>query len=211
MAELLLVRHGQASFGAADYDKLSDLGHEQAQALGTYLRRLGWQPDRLVTGTLTRQIETMESMGWDAEIEAHAGFNEYSIDALHYGKQAGQSTTEGRKAYFRALRRIVFDWQLDKLDQTGESWADFVARTQAALEFATDTTARRVLVVSSGGVIGGLVARIMQAPDPMMMELNLQIKNTAITRIVFSGQRRMLQEFNATPHLDATPQRITHS
>ena len=31
MGVLLLVRHGQASLGAADYDQLSELGHRQAQ------------------------------------------------------------------------------------------------------------------------------------------------------------------------------------
>lgn len=211
MAELLLVRHGQASFGADDYDRLSDLGHQQAKALGVHLRALNWVPDRLVTGTLTRQVETIEGLGLTGEVETHAGFNEYSIDAGHYGQQAAASSVDGRKAYFRALRDIVFQWQADTLGQSSESWAEFVARTDAALDFATDTQARRVLVVSSGGVIGGLVARMLQAPDAMMMELNLQIKNAAVTKVVFSGKRRMLQEFNATPHLDLTPEMITHS
>lgn len=211
MAELMLVRHGQASFGAEDYDKLSDLGHQQAEALGTHLRALNWMPDRLVCGTLTRQLETMTGLDLKGEVETHAGFNEYSIDAGHYGQQAAAASADGRKAYFRALRDIVFQWQADTLGQSSESWADFVARGNAALDFATQTKARRVLVVSSGGVIGGLVARMLKAPDAMMMELNLQIKNTAITKFVFSGKRRMLQEFNATPHLDLKPEMITHS
>jgi broad specificity phosphatase PhoE len=31
MGQIYLVRHGQASFGSANYDQLSELGHEQAR------------------------------------------------------------------------------------------------------------------------------------------------------------------------------------
>ena len=41
MGTLYLVRHGQASFGADDYDKLSDLGHRQCVRLGEYFRDKG--------------------------------------------------------------------------------------------------------------------------------------------------------------------------
>ena len=41
MGTLYLVRHGQASFGAADYDNLSELGHRQAVRLGEYWRERG--------------------------------------------------------------------------------------------------------------------------------------------------------------------------
>ena len=34
MGVLLLVRHGQASFGTADYDVLSETGWEQGRLLG---------------------------------------------------------------------------------------------------------------------------------------------------------------------------------
>ncbi|HCT32614.1 MAG TPA: phosphoglycerate mutase, partial [Sulfitobacter sp.] len=66
MGELLVIRHGQASFGADNYDKLSDLGHRQSEAVGQLLRDTGWVPDRTITGTLTRQKETLASMGFEA-------------------------------------------------------------------------------------------------------------------------------------------------
>ena len=49
MSELLVIRHGQASFGQDNYDVLSDLGHRQSKAVGALLREMGWVPDRLVT------------------------------------------------------------------------------------------------------------------------------------------------------------------
>ena len=50
MSSILLVRHGQASFGAADYDNLSDVGHEQSRVLGAALAARGVSPDVVVAG-----------------------------------------------------------------------------------------------------------------------------------------------------------------
>lgn len=214
MAELLVIRHGQASFGAQDYDALSDLGHQQSEVVGRYLRDMGWRPDRLITGSLRRQEDTLNAMGFDQASEMHAGFNEYDFhDLLHskYGGKPPDTVMQDRKTHFRTLRDTVLDWQRDAIDGVQENWADFVGRVAAAKAFAMDTDARRVLVVSSGGVIGQLVASTLQAPSAMMMELNLQIKNASLHRFVFSKGRVMLTEFNATPQFDEKPQLLSYS
>lgn len=207
MAELIVVRHGQAAFGQVNYDQLSDLGHKQAELAGKVLAEMGWVPDRLITGTLERQRDTMTSMGFTGAREEHAGFNEYDFNDLLHARYDGNvpDVVKGeRKTHFRTLRETVFEWQDGGLPSASESWTDFETRVAAALNFATDTEARRVLVVSSGGVIGQLVASAMQAPTRMMMEVNLQIKNASINRFVFSKGRVFVQGFNATPHLDTT-------
>lgn len=214
MAELVVIRHGQASFGAENYDVLSDLGHRQAAAVGRYLQALGWSPDRLVTGTLARQKDTLRAMGFDAKPETHPGFNEYDFHDLLHARFNGvvpDLVQSERKAHFRTLRETVLDWQQDGFDGATESWADFETRVRDARDFATDTQARKVLVVSSGGVIGQLVASTLNAPAVMMMDLNLQVKNSAITRFVFSKGRIMLTEFNATPHFDTAPDLLSFS
>lgn len=203
MAEMVVIRHGQASFGQDNYDVLSDLGRRQATAVGAVLADLGWVPDRLVTGTLIRQKDTLSAMGFDAAPEEHAGFNEYDFHDLLHARFAGNvpDLVKGdRKTHFRALRDTIFEWQDNAFDGAAETWADFSARVEAARVFATDTTAKRVLVVSSGGVIGQLTAAALGAPIRQMMNLNLQIKNSSITRFMFSGSNFSLQEFNATPH-----------
>ncbi|QUJ78279.1 histidine phosphatase family protein [Sulfitobacter albidus] len=207
MAELLVIRHGQASFGAENYDVLSDLGRAQARAAGDWLRQMGWTPDRVLTGTLQRQRDTATEMGFPTE-ETHAGFNEYDFGALldkRFPDGLPHDVAADRRVHFQTLRETVFDWQDDKIPDPYETWAAFEARTQAAMDHATDTDARRVLVVSSGGVIGQLVAATLGAPKRQMMLLNLQIKNSAMTRFVFSKGRASLTEFNATPHF-ATPE-----
>jgi len=204
VAELLVIRHGQASFGQDNYDVLSDLGHAQSAAVGQMLRDGGWVPDRLVTGTLKRQRDTLTSMGFDGgAAEEHAGLNEYDFADLLNARFKGQvpDVVKGdRKTHFRTLRETVFDWQDAAFDGASETYADFAARVEAAREFATDTQAKRVLVISSGGVIGQMTATALGAPARQMMQLNLQIKNTAMTRFMFSGPRFSLHEFNATPH-----------
>lgn len=207
MGELILIRHGQASFGAADYDVLSDLGRRQAGAAGDWLRSMGWTPDRIVTGTLNRQKDTAIAMGFDSAREEHAGFNEYDFTSLLNARlDADLSKIQGedRKAHFRMLRETVFAWQRGEIVDPYETWDAFAARVEAARAFAADTTAKRVLVISSGGVIGQITATSLSAPAQHMMNLNLQIKNASMTRFMFSGNLFSLNEFNATPHF-ATP------
>ncbi len=204
MAELIVIRHGQASFGADNYDKLSDLGVQQSEWAGEALRTAGWIPDRLVTGTLTRQKETLSAMGFSDAPQEHAGFNEYDFFDLLEAKFGGplpEPVRKDRKTHFRTLRETVLDWQNDRLKGVKETWGDFTSRVAAAQAFATEPGAERVLVISSGGVIGQLVASAVQAPPAQMMALNLQVKNTSITRFIFTPRAFFLHEFNAVPHL----------
>ncbi|GAA6198801.1 histidine phosphatase family protein [Aquicoccus sp. SU-CL01552] len=206
MAELLVIRHAQASFGAGDaagYDRLTDLGHRQAEVAGEALRASGWVPDRLITGTLQRQKQTLRSMGFEAAPETHPGWNEYDFHDLLYARFGGDvpdAVVGDRKTHFRTLRETILDWQAGGLASARESWADFSARVEAARAFSTGDAGDRVLVVSSGGAIGQLVAASLEAPPKQMIALNLQIKNTSISRFIFSAQRFFLHEFNTTPH-----------
>ena len=204
MAELIIIRHGQASFGAENYDKLSDLGHVQSALVGKALQTRGWIPDRVVIGGQVRHRETLNGMGFsDAEVDS--GFNEYDFHDLLLARFDGDVPNPilgDRKTHFRSLRETVFEWQAGGLPNATESWLDFTTRIENALTKATRDGAERILVVSSGGVIGQITADTVGGPAKMMMTLNLQIKNTAINKFIISGSKRFLHEFNATPHLD---------
>lgn len=207
MAELLVIRHGQASFGAENYDVLSDLGRAQARAAGEWLKQMGWAPDRVVTGTLNRQIDTATEMGFAPTPETHAGLNEYDFSNLleaRFTDGVPDLVKGDRKVHFRTLRETVFAWQRGEIENPYETWEQFAKRVEAARAFSVDTGVKRVLVVSSGGVIGQMTAASLNAPAAHMMNLNLQIKNAAMTRFMFSGSLFSLNEFNATPHY-ATP------
>ena len=59
---IYLFRHGQASFGAENYDKLSDTGKEQSIRLGKYLMENNIKFDKVYAGTLQHHIELMNML-----------------------------------------------------------------------------------------------------------------------------------------------------
>ena len=94
MGQLILVRHGQASFGAEDYDQLSDLGTRQGHRLGEYWREASQSPERsdalqfdaVLMGSLKRHRQTWEAIAEGARLqmtpEVWPGLNEYDSHAL---------------------------------------------------------------------------------------------------------------------------------
>ena len=82
MAAIYLIRHGQASFGKADYDQLSDKGAQQSQHLGKFWRTLA-SPNKVFTGDLLRHEQTLENFligyqGNKPSTVLHSGFNEFN-------------------------------------------------------------------------------------------------------------------------------------
>lgn len=210
MSEILLIRHGQASFGTADYDRLSPLGHEQARALGAALARHDMVPDALFIGTQRRHRETLAgvapALGLDpAAAESLPGLDEFDTDGLMAAHFAETGAPEGlnrdRRAHFRALRDSVQAWQRDAIADPPERWPDFEARVRSALQRLAGCGARRVLVVSSGGPIARIVTEVLEAPAAQMMRLQLQTRNCAVTRLVVGRSGIYLLGFNEMPHV----------
>ena len=202
MGTLYLVRHGQASFGADDYDQLSALGQAQARRLGEYWREsLGPELrfDAVLTGTLRRQVQTWQGIAEGAALTdtPHtrlAGLNEYDshavIAAIHPEPLPRPDTPERYRAHFRLLRQGLAAWMRGETAPAGmPSYADFVQGVDDALTQARTSGAERVLLVSSGGPIATAVSRVLQAPPEVSIELNL-------------GRRGpMLVTYNTLPHL----------
>ena len=57
-------------------------------------------------------------------------------------------------------------------------------------------------VVSSGGPISTAVAHVLGAPPQAMVELNLRMRNSAVTEFAFTPKRHALITFNTLPHLE---------
>jgi len=207
VSEVLIIRHGQAGFGASGaegYDRLTELGFEQGKHLGNWLRSVSWSPDRIVCGTLIRHHQTLEAMGFPAGAEAHKGWNEYNFFNLLEARFKGgmpEDVKRDRKTHFRALRETLKLWQADELTGADESWTAFSDRVDAAGRSSARPGAERILVVSSGGVIGQTTARVMGTAPERMIDLNLQVRNTSLTRFTVSRDKWFLNEFNSLPHL----------
>ncbi|SEP84693.1 histidine phosphatase family protein [Thalassovita taeanensis] len=212
MPELYVVRHAQASFGAANYDVLSDLGHKQSIALGQALAAQGVRPDAFVIGQQRRHRETFEGiakgMGLDPEdAEIHSGLNEFDFKSLLNARfrhgAAPKNMHTDRTAHFRTLRDTVLAWQRDEITDPPETWAQFTARVEAARQALARQGTKQLLAVSSAGAIGQLVASTLQAPDAQQIKLQLQMKNCAVNRFVYSDHSFYLHGFNETPHINA--------
>ncbi len=213
MAELILVRHGQASFGAADYDKLSELGWRQSRWLGEYFAERGAAFDRVVRGTLRRHAETLtgiaEGLGRALDAAEDARLNEYDSHALldAHLKGAPLPPAGDRRGHFRVLREAMYAWTDGTLagrpgGAAHEPFADFRGRVLAALADLREGRAGRVLVVSSGGPISTILAEVLGMPMRGVVDLNLQTRNTGITELRSAPSRIHCVSFNNVPHLD---------
>ncbi|MDO8275237.1 MAG: histidine phosphatase family protein [Serpentinimonas sp.] len=211
MGTLYLVRHGQASFGADDYDRLSPLGQRQSLRLGEHLRAHGWQPDAVLCGTLRRHAQTWDALalglGGPVPEPLHwPGLNEYDssalIEALHAAPLPSPHTPEGYRQHFRLLRDALRQWMAGVLTPAGmPDYPAFVAGVVAALDHVRQLGQGRVLIVSSGGPIATSVGHLLGTTPETTIELNLRLRNTALTEFEFNPKRHTLLSFNTLPHL----------
>jgi broad specificity phosphatase PhoE len=212
MGTLYLVRHGQASFGADDYDVLSPLGHQQAVRLGEYFKTRGIVFDATLTGSLKRQISTFEGicsgMGTQLEALQWPGLNEYDshavIATVHSGKLEKPTTSEQYRHHFRLLKDGLTQWMNGVVSPHGmPSYSDFVLGVTSALDHVRKTHDGKVLLVSSGGPISTAVGHILGCSPEATIELNLRIRNSSVTELAFTPKRHMLVTYNTLPHLDS--------
>lgn len=229
MAKLHLIRHGQASFGASNYDCLSALGAQQGAWLGHHFAELNFGFDQIVCGAMQRHQQTAQAFieAYQAHPNTDTGsantiainhidarWNEFDFERvvraflLQYPDKT--PAKKDAKHYFPILREALMAWSEGSIcAELPETWEGFQGRVAQALDdFAgmADSQAT-VLVFSSGGAIASAVAQTLNAPVSSLVELNLQIKNTAVTELFVKGQRRFLSGFNASPHLDSPARR----
>ena len=222
MGQLYLVRHGQASFGADDYDVLSERGAAQSRRLGEWLAERGVVADAVLHGGLSRQRDTARhlagSAGWDAPLEADPDWDE--LDFLTVVGTLPGVSTEGldNRGFHRVFQEATARWTSGSHDgDYEETWGQFRTRVEGAFARACERAAgsgATVVAVSSGGVVAALVARLLLAgagaggevaPSAMAAawdRANTVTVNTSYTRVaVGSGGPRLLT-FNEHPHLD---------
>ncbi|GGE43427.1 fructose 2,6-bisphosphatase [Primorskyibacter flagellatus] len=211
MPTLYLIRHGQASFGADNYDKLSAIGHEQSEVLGAWFAAEGIIPDLVAHGSLTRQKETLagilKGMAHEMMAEEHPGLDEFDFGKLLKAKYAAGGEPDGmmtdHKSHFRTLRTTVAEWQRDEIPNPPEMWAEFTGRVDTACRALMREGVETVFAVSSGGAIAQAVSALLETPGVHQTKMQLQMKNTAITRFIYTPRATYFHSFNETPHITA--------
>jgi len=221
MSTLYLIRHGQASFGTDDYDRLSTTGQEQARELGRYFAASGERIDHIYSGSLRRQTETAEiiatALGVPAPpVSIEPAFDEYDSDVIlqtfaksltpeQLAAAGWPELRHDRKKFQFFLERAARAWVEAKIEaEEMTPWLGFHGRISKALEhiMLTHGRSKTLLISTSGGVIGTIVAHVMGLSNHTGIELNWAVHNASITRLFYSSEKISLSMFNALPHLD---------
>ncbi|MFP2898835.1 MULTISPECIES: histidine phosphatase family protein [Corallococcus] len=220
MGALYLIRHGQASFGAKDYDKLSDVGVQQARVLGEALRSRLPKVDAVVTGTMLRHRETadacLQALGQQVEPVRTPGFNEFDHEEVvhrHTPRYADfavlreelAQAKDPRRAYQDLFTQAVGRWVAGGHDsEYRESWAAFKARCLEALAtlVASLGPSRTALVFTSGGPITAISQDLLGIPDEHAFRTNWTLANCGVTKVLYSERGRYLSTLNEHGHFE---------
>lgn len=203
MPVVLLVRHGQASFGSADYDVLSDLGREQAAVTGRELERRELRDPVLAGGTLRRQRDTARLLGLDLEAEVDGRWDEYDPTALLARYPTRTTADAGSRGLQVLLDEALTAWVADPAGGFG--------RFQAGAADALSELAGRgrdVVVVTSGGVVAAVADRLLGLRGAGLVPLNRVAANCAISKVVVGRSGASLVSYNEHAHLDGAGRRL---
>ena len=191
MTHICLVRHGETDWnnrgfvqGSTDIP-LNERGYLQAGAAGAYLADSNW--DCLYASPLSRAYETAVT------IAAKIGISHISTDPRLQERQFGQA--EGMHV---ALRKQYYN---NRPIPGAETWE---AVQNRALEVVEELSLRhsgsRILVVSHGGLIGGLLSLISKG---VIIPGNPPLKNACMNLLTYDGSWQVEWHNWVTPELAA--------
>lgn len=204
MGELYLVRHGQANSGATseeEYDRLSDLGHRQAALLGDWMRTHEAPFDLTLSGTMRRHLETANGMGYTPDKQDDR-LNEMHYFALARDMQVnhGIAPPVGPDDFAVHMPQTLAAWEQATIDGA-EPFATFETRILSALSEAAKP-GKRVLCVTSGGVISMVMRGALGLSTDQMAHVLLPIYNSSLHKFRIRPEGTFLMAFNGIPHLD---------
>ena len=227
MSTIYMVRHGQASFGEENYDRLSPKGSEQSRLLADFFLKTGLTFDALYSGAIDRQRQTVreiislydESGLGMPEPKVMTEFDEYDSKAIVTSEIDGLIAEDqtialdldhmytDKKAFQRVFEKVMLRWVMGRYDKPGvETWAEVQRRVRARFVRVMEENGRNklILVIASGGTISAAVQFALGISDAETIQLSWQIVNTSVTRFMYNNQRITLQSFNIFSHLELT-------
>jgi broad specificity phosphatase PhoE len=212
VSQVLLVRHGQASWGAADYDVLSTAGEEQSRMLGTALAARGIVPDVMVRGAMRRHRQTAELAvaggGWRAEVVEDAGWNEFDHHQMLdlHPPAPGEGEEMTRAQFQQWFEQAALRWTGgEHADEYDESFEAFGSRVDAALRRTLEClgTKQTAVVFTSGGPVSWVTAALLRGGAHLWTQLNPVTVNASVTKVVVGRRGSTLVSFNDHSHLEA--------
>jgi broad specificity phosphatase PhoE len=208
MVEITFVRHGQAQTGARDeasYDRLSELGAAQAGWLGEHFAATGRGFDRVLSGGLLRQRATAQAiagrLGLPVDEDRRLDEMDYFGLARALREIHALDLPTDRAGFLAHMPQVLSAWERGDIAAPSETFAAFEARVRAAIDDA-EAAGGRVLMVTSGGVIGMAMRLLLRLEVPVYANVLLQVYNASVHRYVKAGDALVLDCFNAVPHLE---------
>jgi len=212
MGTLTLVRHGQASAGTDNYDRLSERGQQQARHLGKWWSQIGVQPTAVFAGSMERQQHTaqlaLEQAGLSSgvTIETLPELNEYAhveVDRL-FGQ--GLTTAGSHELSLSDYLGIMQRWsEATDAELSGlESWEHFVKRGWSAVLHAHEVAADggHAVLFTSGGVIANIVGNIQSHPFNVIIDNIWYVRNASVSSLLFHENQARMLDFNRVSHLE---------
>ena len=234
MVRIFFIRHGQASFHAADYDQLSEVGAEQSRLLGEWFDHCGWPVHHVVAGGMKRHLQSAEcffagypgTSDWRDRFSRNEGLNELDHrDVFEHWIAKENPEAAARGARFSDMTPTEFEtkwpdaicrWAADEQnnDAYAEPWPIFNKRCVAALHetAALGKSGENILVFTSAGTISAICRHILGISAEQMVRLMWEMTNGSFSCITHrGGDRYSLSTFNTTAHLDRVgrPELIT--
>jgi broad specificity phosphatase PhoE len=225
MSMIYMIRHGQASFGNEDYDRLSPLGKRQARILAQHFLNTGFYPDAVYSGTMSRHTGTAQEVLSAyrvarrnvPQIEMLSGFNEYDTAAVVKAlfpdmvKDDPSLNDDLPKMYVstdsfkRVFEGAMLRWVTGEFDTPDiESWEALRARVAGSLHLIMERhgKGKTIAVFTSGGAIAASLAHVLGISGERAMRLNWQLLNSSVSRFMYNEQRVTLAGFNSIAHLE---------
>ncbi|WP_212515593.1 histidine phosphatase family protein [Acinetobacter soli] len=216
MTTIYLVRHGQASFGKANYDELSPTGQSQAELLGQYFKQILSEAPYVVAGTMKRHMQTaqgaLKQCFPEANIHIHAGWNEFNHQQVFANydprfkqpellKQEVTKASNPRDYLGQIFENAVSRWTDGAFHhEYEESWPDFKSRVETTLaQLCNELSAlkpRYAVVFTSGGVVSVAAGKILELNPSRTFALNWAITNASITTLRLVGNEPQLLSLN---------------
>jgi broad specificity phosphatase PhoE len=230
MSRLFLIRHAQATFFGADYDKLSPVGEEQARLLGKYWAEHNVRLDLVFSGPRLRQKYTAEIVNavfcaagqTYPELAVMPEFDEYAGETVlrkslpkllesdaqlrewHQAYHNTANPSEKLRYFQRVFETVIRRWVAGELSVQGaEPWLEFCARVNRGLSqvFSRASTGCQVAIFCSAGPIGVAMQRALHLSPEDTLRTVWMSRNCSYSEFIFSGERFTLSAFNAHPHL----------
>jgi len=210
VGRIILIRHGQASFGSSDYDLLSELGKKQADITGRFFAKAGIHFDAAYSGTLKRQKQTAEIVLNSISAQISDSFDEYDFMAIIrsqlpdlLGKESDQILINDA-VFDKYFGKMMKRWASGVDDKPGvETFSHFTQRVINGIKTAAaDNPGKTTAIFTSGGVIGMALHAVLNIAPWEAFKSAWYIPNCSISSIVFNEKGLKLETFNSMAHLN---------